>query len=984
MDTVENLYETIDGVSDKSSVSGTLFSFDDVSGQIVDVSGQIVGNTGQDNSTDAKKEEVNHHDLAARYKNIVSTYSKEHARKRVDELTPQIRTAQLLYTNTAEYGIDDNEYDKLRHELSAIEARFPEFEAKDSPTHTVGAPIDPNAKAVEHIERLYSLQDVFSYDELRDWYDGVARQVGQGAVYTAEAKIDGLALNLRYVNGHLDVAATRGDGVTGEDVTANVAYISVIPQNLSGSTIPEVVEIRGEVFMPLKEFKPFNEGQKKIKADLEDQLHQLHSRIEKLRSDIENIDEERRKDKRTKKEMPLDEYQTLAKRRKEMKAKKGAISEELKELRAKAKSVLGEISSIRIFANPRNAAAGSLRQKDPRATGQRPLSFIAHGIGALNGVSDELAKRLGTQEGFYRQCREWGMPVSPYTQDVTTWEEIRDFVEKIGEKRKDLEYGTDGSVIKVNNREDQEKLGYTSRVPRWAVAFKYPPEKVETRLLDIQVGIGRTGRATPYAVLEPVFVDGSEIQRATLHNQFEIQRKNLMINDIVILHKAGDIIPQIVEPVVDKRDGMQRVWHMPKACPACGTQLAPAQEKDLDYRCPNQKSCPAQLVERITHIASRKALDVDGMGEKTALMLCNPDANRREALMELATGGVLFLPDESGTGFRRLRLTTEQAIDYGIIDDDGGIVDSQAIIPEKICKQLGIPSPQKPLLETEATLFDVTAESLRDVFSWSPFTQKSGGIVVAQGYKYARVAWTTATKDAEIAPTLNTLAFLENLNRAKTQPLWRKLVALSIRHVGDTVARSLADEYSSLDDIRNASVDDLSKVEGIGSVIATSIKEWFDEAWHKDVITQWQKAGVTLSDAPAGESGSLFEVSGAQGVLGVHDATGVQGVLGAFGANSGGGEAGLPGVGARETVPQTLAGMSIVATGSLENYTRDGVGETIRMYGGKSRSSVSKSTTLVVAGEKAGSKLQKAEKLGIPILDEVQFEELLRTGIIPG
>ncbi|MDY5129679.1 helix-hairpin-helix domain-containing protein [Actinotignum urinale] len=969
MDTVENLYETIDGVSDKSSVSGTLFSFDDVSGQIVDVSGQIVGNTGQDNSTDAKKEEVNHHDLAARYKNIVSTYSKEHARKRVDELTPQIRTAQLLYTNTAEYGIDDNEYDKLRHELSAIEARFPEFEAKDSPTHTVGAPIDPNAKAVEHIERLYSLQDVFSYDELRDWYDGVARQVGQGAVYTAEAKIDGLALNLRYVNGHLDVAATRGDGVTGEDVTANVAYISVIPQNLSGSTIPEVVEIRGEVFMPLKEFKPFNEGQKKIKADLEDQLHQLHSRIEKLRSDIENIDEERRKDKRTKKEMPLDEYQTLAKRRKEMKAKKGAISEELKELRAKAKSVLGEISSIRIFANPRNAAAGSLRQKDPRATGQRPLSFIAHGIGALNGVSDELAKRLGTQEGFYRQCREWGMPVSPYTQDVTTWEEIRDFVEKIGEKRKDLEYGTDGSVIKVNNREDQEKLGYTSRVPRWAVAFKYPPEKVETRLLDIQVGIGRTGRATPYAVLEPVFVDGSEIQRATLHNQFEIQRKNLMINDIVILHKAGDIIPQIVEPVVDKRDGMQRVWHMPKACPACGTQLAPAQEKDLDYRCPNQKSCPAQLVERITHIASRKALDVDGMGEKTALMLCNPDANRREALMELATGGVLFLPDDNGRGFRRLRLTTEQAIDCGIIDDDGGIVDSQAIIPEKICEQLGIPSPQKPLLETEAALFDVTEESLRDVFSWSPFTQKSGGIVVAQGYKYARVAWTTSSqKNEEIAPTLNTRAFLENLNRAKTQPLWRKLVALSIRHVGHTVARSLADEYSSLDYIRNASVEDLGAIEGISSVIATSIKEWFDEDWHEDIIAQWQKAGVTFSDVPAEEGGSVLDVSG------------VHGAHGAPGANADVTQAGLTGVGARETVPQTLAGMSIVATGSLENYTRDGVGETIRMHGGKATSSVSKNTTLVVAGAKAGSKLQKAEKLGIPILDEAQFEELLQTG----
>ena len=480
------------------------------------------------------------------------------------------------------------------------------------------------------------------------------------------------------------------------------------------------------------------------------------------------------------------------------------------------------------FANPRNAAAGSLRQKDPRVTASRPLAVTVHGLGSIEGRS------FKTQGEAYEAMRSWGLPVSGYVEVLETKKEVEGFIERFLEHRHDLEHEIDGVVIKVNEIDLQRRLGATSRAPRWAIAYKYPPEEVTTKLVDIKVSVGRTGRVTPYGLMEPVRVAGSTVTHATLHNQMEVARKGVLIGDTVILRKAGDVIPEILGPVTSARDGSERPFVMPTECPECGTRLRAITEGDVDIRCPNARSCPAQLRERLFYIGSRAALDIDILGMEAA-----------NALLE-----------------------------SGAIEDESGI-------------------------------FSLTADQLGTI---DFFTKKDGSLSA------------TAEK------------FLSALAGAKDRPLWRVLVALSIRHVGPTAARALEDSFGSIDAISAATKDELSAIEGVGEVIAESILEWFEVPWHRQIIERWKSAGVRMVGAP------------------------------------------------RSQLPQTLKGLTVVATGSLEGFTRDSVSEAITSRGGKASSSVSAKTDFVVAGSGAGSKLAKAEELGVRILDEEEFVTLLEKG----
>ena len=481
------------------------------------------------------------------------------------------------------------------------------------------------------------------------------------------------------------------------------------------------------------------------------------------------------------------------------------------------------------FANPRNAAAGSLRQKDPRVTATRPLSMVVHGVGAYEGID------FASQSDAYDQLKKWGLPTSKRVKVVKSRKQVLEFIRYYGLHRHNVEHEIDGTVIKINEFAVQRELGFTSRAPKWAIAFKYPPEEVTTKLLDIKVSIGRTGRVTPFAFMEAVQVAGSTVTNATLHNPEEVIRKGILIGDIVIIRKAGDVIPEVLGPVIEKRTGSERTFIMPTHCPECGSTLRAMSEGDIDIRCPNSQSCPAQLRERIYYIGSRAALDIDVLGYEAANALLS---------------------------------------DHLIAD--------------------------------ESDLFALTiADLARSAF----FTKKDGTL--------------GANADKLIAA----------LQVAKSRPLWRILVALSIRHVGPTAAQGLAKHFRSLAAIQSASQTELASVDGIGEIIAESVKEWFATPWHQGIVAKWEAAGVQLTD--------------------------------------------------REIInrsPQTLAGLTLVVTGGLENFTRDGVAEVIVAHGGKSSSSVSKKTDYVVVGESPGSKAQKAEELGVTTLTEVQFQQLLALG----
>ncbi|WP_172800622.1 NAD-dependent DNA ligase LigA [Mycobacterium sp. IS-1496] len=480
------------------------------------------------------------------------------------------------------------------------------------------------------------------------------------------------------------------------------------------------------------------------------------------------------------------------------------------------------------FANPRNSAAGSLRQKNPAVTARRPLRMVCHGIGHTEGFSPDSLHEA------YVALRAWGLPVSDHTARVQGIDAVQERIAYWGEHRHDIEHEIDGVVVKLDQITLQRRLGATSRAPRWAVAYKYPPEEAQTKLLDIRVNVGRTGRVTPFAYMEPVKVAGSTVGLATLHNASEVKRKGVLIGDTVVIRKAGDVIPEVLGPVVDLRDGSEREFVMPTHCPECGTELAPAKEGDADIRCPNARTCPAQLRERVFHVAGRGAFDIEGLGYEAGIAL----------------------------------------LQAGVITDEGD-------------------------------LFTLTED---DLLRTELFTTK-GGAVSANGRR-----------------------LLANLGKAKAQPLWRVLVALSIRHVGPTAARALATEFGSLDAIIEASEEQLAATEGVGPTIAAAVKEWFTVDWHCAIVEKWRAAGVRMADE--------------------RDAS----------------------------IARTLEGLSIVVTGSLAGFSRDGAKEAIIARGGKAAGSVSKKTAYVVAGDSPGSKYDKAIELGVPVLDEDGFRRLLENG----
>jgi DNA ligase (NAD+) len=703
-------------------------------------------------------------------------------RQRRDELVTLIEQARNEYYQHDKPTLSDAEYDVLFKELEQLEAQYPDLVTADSPTQSVGGGVAETFGEFAHPSRMWSLDNVFDFDELDAWFE----RMGQHA-FLCELKIDGLAINAVYRNGILDTVATRGSGSVGENVTSNVEYMTCIPRQLIGSAgvpVPELLEVRGEVYFSLEEF--------------------------------DNINLE--------------------------------------------VTAIGRTA----FANPRNAAAGTLRQRidkrieavadaQQRASGKDAdskaalsvakhvdeleraksalsrLGLIVHGIGTHDGLE------ISAQSHAYEVLQKWGLPTSAVVKVVHSAQEVKEYITYFGEHRQELAHDIDGVVIKVDELSEQESLGYTARAPRWAIAYKYPPTVVRTRLVDIAVQVGRTGRVTPRAEVEPVLVAGSTVTYATLHNGFEVARKGLFIGDMVFLRKAGDVIPEILGPVVELRDGSQRQFIMPTQCPECGSELAPEKEDDKDLRCPNIRSCPAQLRGRLEHLGSRAVLDIEGLGEKAA-----------RALLE-----------------------------DGVISDEGD-------------------------------LFLLTPERL----AMSDFFVKGA--------------------DRELAE--NAKLLLAQIELAKTKPLWRLIAALSIRHVGPPTAQALTRRFSDLDDLASATGAELAQIEGVGAVIGSGVEQWFAEAWHRDIIEKWRSAGVQLRDQ------------------------------------------------AVELGPQTLAGLTIVVTGSLENFGREDAAEAITSRGGKAASSVSTKTSYVVAGEKAGSKLKKAEEFSIPILNEAQFVVLLEQG----
>ena len=570
------------------------------------------------------------------------------------------------------------------------------------------------------------------------------------------------------------------------------------------------------------------------------------------------------------------------------------------------------------FVNARNAAAGSLRQKDRKKTAERPLAMLAHGIGFVE-AGDSGFTEPDTLSGWFECLKNWGMPVSPHTKLLRGREAIEKRIGELGAQRHSLEHEIDGVVVKINDRAIQASLGTTSRAPRWAAAYKFPPEEVNTRLLDIRVQVGRTGRVTPYGVMERILVAGSHVSRATLHNASEVARKGVLIGDLVVLRKAGDVIPEIVAPVVAARDGSEYPFVMPENCPSCGTKLAPQKEGDVDLRCPNQAGCPAQITERIAHLGARSALDIEGLGDEAALALTQPEANRDEVAAALAAGRTVFL--ENGTA---LRMEKTAELTHGEL-----IGDAEALLP----------SVQKPVLSSESDVFSLEAERLRDVMVWKPVTKEGKE---TGDWMQVRYFWTKAWKQKgnsgvyiplESTPSKNTMMMLEQIEAAKERPLARILVALSIRHVGPTAASALAMTFPSMDLLMEASVEQLAQVDGVGQVIAQSLREWFDVDWHVEIVRAWQAAGVRMED----------EV--------------------------------------REDIEQTLEGLTIVVSGAMPGYTREGAKEAIVARGGKASGSVSKKTSLVIAGPGAGSKAAKAEALGVPVVDEKYFERVLKQGL---
>ena len=702
------------------------------------------------------------------------------AREKHALLAEQIEEHRFRYYVKDQPVVSDAEFDRLLRSLQALEDEHPELRTPDSPTQKVAGAYETEFTSVQHHERMLSLDNAFDDLELAAWAERVARDVGTSDYhFLCELKVDGLAVNLTYEHGRLTRAATRGDGRTGEDITPNVRTIAEIPDRLKGDRVPDLVEIRGEVYFPMEKFE------------------ELNARL------VEGGDKP--------------------------------------------------------FANPRNAAAGSLRQKDPRVTATRPLHMVVHGIGAREGFAiDRLSQA-------YELLREWGLPTTRYGKVVDDLDGVREFIANYGENRHSVEHEIDGVVVKLDEIPLQGRLGSTSRAPRWAIAWKYAPEEVNTKLINIRVGVGRTGRVTPYAQVEPVTVAGSEVEFATLHNQEVVKAKGVLIGDTVVLRKAGDVIPEILGPVADLRDGSEREFVMPAECPECGTALRPMKEGDIDLRCPNARTCPAQLRERLFYLAGRKALDIEHFGYVAAAALTKP--------LE----------------------------------------------------------PAEPPLVDEGDLFDLTIEQLLPIKAYV-LDQDSGLPKRDPKTGEEKVATVFANQQGE--PKKNAIAMLDTIAAAKERPLARILTGLSIRHVGPVAAEALAREFRSIDRIEEATEEELAATDGVGAIIAASLKQWFTEDWHREIIRKWKAAGVRLEEEGSGE----------------------------------------------DEGPRPLEGLTVVVTGTLEHHTRDGAKEALQSRGAKVTGSVSKKTSFVVVGDNPGSKYDKAMQLKVPVLNEDGFAVLLEQG----
>ncbi|WP_328668102.1 NAD-dependent DNA ligase LigA [Streptomyces sp. NBC_00322] len=702
------------------------------------------------------------------------------AREKHARLAEQVEGHRFRYYVKDSPVISDGEFDKLLRELEALEEQYSELRTPDSPTQKVSGQYETELAKVEHRERMLSLDNAFDEGELASWAERVARDVGSsGYHFLCELKVDGLAVNLTYEKGRLTRAATRGDGRVGEDITPNVRTIADIPDRLHGDHVPDLVEIRGEVFFPMDKFQELNA--RRVEAG----------------------------------EQP--------------------------------------------YANPRNSASGSLRQKDPKVTATLPLHMVVHGIGARAGFDiDRLSQA-------YDLLRAWGLPTAKHYKVVDSLEGVREFIAYYGENRHSMEHEIDGVVVKLDEIPLQGRLGSTSRAPRWAIAWKYAPEEVNTKLVNIRVGVGRTGRVTPYAQVEPVTVAGSEVEFATLHNQDVVKAKGVLIGDTVVLRKAGDVIPEILGPVVDLRDGTEREFVMPSECPECGTGLRPMKEGDIDLRCPNARSCPAQLRERLFYLAGRKSLDIENFGYVAAAALTKP--------LE----------------------------------------------------------PAEPPLTDEGDLFDLTVEQLLPIKAYV-LDQDSG--LPKRDPKTGEEKVVTVFANQLGEPKKNALAMLENIQAAKERPLARIITGLSIRHVGPVAAEALAREFRSIERIEQAGEEELAAVDGVGPTIAASLKQWFEEDWHREILRKWRAAGVRMEEEGAGE----------------------------------------------EEGPRPLEGLTVVVTGTLADHTRDGAKEALQSRGAKVAGSVSKKTSFVVVGDNPGSKYDKAMQLKVPVLDEEGFAVLLEQG----
>ncbi|MFD8736991.1 NAD-dependent DNA ligase LigA [Streptomyces sp. NPDC059618] len=703
------------------------------------------------------------------------------ARERHARLAEEVEEHRFRYYVNDAPVVSDAEFDTLLRSLEALEEEFSELRTPDSPTQKVAGSYATDFASVQHRQRMLSLDNAFTDLELAAWAERVARDVGTSEHhFLCELKVDGLAVNLTYEHGRLTRAATRGDGRTGDDITPNVRTIAEIPDRLTGDHVPALVEIRGEVYLPMERFE------------------ELNARL--------------------------------------------------------------VAAGDKPFANPRNAAAGSLRQKDPRVTATRPLHMVVHGIGALEGFEG-----LGRLSEAYGLLHSWGLPTTRYAKVVDDLDGVREFIAFYGENRHSVEHEIDGVVVKLDEIPLQGRLGSTARAPRWAIAWKYAPEEVNTKLVNIRVGVGRTGRVTPYAQVEPVTVAGSEVEFATLHNQEVVKAKGVLIGDTVVLRKAGDVIPEILGPVADLRDGSEREFVMPAECPECGTPLRAMKEGDIDLRCPNGRSCPAQLRERVAYLAGRQCLDIDHFGDVAAAALTRP--------LE----------------------------------------------------------PVAPPLVDEGDLFDLSVEQLLPIRAYV-LDPDSGLPRLDPKTGEEKVVTVFANQQGE--PKKNTLALLERIAEARTRPLARFVNGLSIRHVGPVAAEALAREFRSIDRIEQATEEELAAVDGVGGIIAASVKEWFAEDWHREIIRKWKAAGVRMEDEGAGEDAG----------------------------------------------PRPLEGLTVVVTGTLEHHTRDGAKEELQSRGAKVTGSVSKKTSFVVVGDNPGSKYDKAMQLKVPVLNEEGFAVLLGQG----